>query len=275
MRAAKDERKSFPAIGLNTGKWLLTRKRRIYAQSNLTIVCPSRWLQGLACESPLLQGKDIRWIPNGIDTGFFRPSVDKGAAKRALGIGPERKVVLLTAEKLLKSDYKGGADLLKVLKLLDTEQAAGVTLLTLGHDALPHTYSWLQTRSIGYMKEQTQILAALQASDVYIHTSRADNLPNTLIEAISCGLPCVAFDIGGCGEIVRQGENGFLIPPFHHQKFAEQTAYLLHREAEHRQFSEKAREIAVSDFDVTLMADRYFQLFSTLLGSRQRRGTLS
>jgi glycosyltransferase involved in cell wall biosynthesis len=213
----------------------------------------------------LLAGKDIRWIPNGIDTSYFRPPLEKEEIKRQLGLDPAAKVVLLSAEKLLKSDYKGGGDLLRILKLLDREEGKGVTLLTLGHDPLPEAYSWLKCRSLGYIRGEAQILQALQASDLYIHTSRADNLPNTLIEAISCGLPCVAFDIGGCGEIVRNGENGFLVPPFLHEEFAASIRHLLHDDSQYTEFSMNARTIATEDFDVRLMAERYFALFSSLI----------
>jgi glycosyltransferase involved in cell wall biosynthesis len=265
LRGGKGERRHFPAIGLETGHLLLKRKQKIYAGSRLTVVCPSRWLQRLAQQSPVFAGKLIKWIPNGIDTAFFCPPENKSAAKTALGIAPDRKVLLLSAEKLLKSDYKGGRDLLEILKLLDHAASGEITLLTLGHDPLPASYTHLQVKSMGYISEERQILQALQASDVYLHTARADNLPNTLIEAISCGVPCIAFDVGGCGEIVRDGENGCLIAPFDHALFADRVQYLIRNTQVHEQFSGNASRIARENFDLQMMSRRYFELFKALL----------
>ena len=70
MRSGKKEKKNFPKMWIDTGKWLLQQKKKIYSQSNLTIVTPSRWLYNLAIQSPVFEGKQILHIPNGIDTNI-------------------------------------------------------------------------------------------------------------------------------------------------------------------------------------------------------------
>jgi glycosyltransferase involved in cell wall biosynthesis len=264
MQGGKEEKKYFPTMGINTGKWLLKRKKKIYTASRLTVVCPSRWMERLARQSPVFEGKEMVCIPNGIDTAFFRPPEDKNKIRKELGISPEQKVLLLSAEKLLQSDYKGGKDLLEVLRLLDRPASDGITLLTLGRDSLPASYRYLQVRSMGYITDEAQIRQALQASDLFLHTARADNLPNTLIEAIACGVPCVAFDIGGCGDIVKDKENGCLIEPFDHSLFADSVWSLVSNPEKCQLFSRNARRLAEHNFDVRLMAERYMTLFKSL-----------
>ena len=73
LKSGAHERRSFPSVGLNTGSWLLQRKKNIYAGSNLTVVAPSKWLYALASEAPVFAGKRIVRIPNGLDTKIFQP----------------------------------------------------------------------------------------------------------------------------------------------------------------------------------------------------------
>lgn len=264
MRGGKKEHKHFPPTGFNNGKWLLERKQHIYKNSHLTIVCPSEWLQKLALQSPVLAGKKIWHIPNGVDTSLFCPAENKDQIKQELGISPKQKVLLFTAEKLMQSEQKGGTALLEILKKLDQEIAVPVTLLTLGHGNLPPSFGQLKVRPLGYVSEKKQIIKALQASDLFLFPTKADNLPNTLIEAIACGLPCITYDIGGCGEIIKDEVNGFLVPPFQVNPFVEAIKRLLEDQNKLAAFSEAARKYAVENFEVSKMARRYFEVFKEL-----------
>lgn len=265
MQGGAKEHKHFPQTGFNNGKWLLQRKKDIYTKSRLTIVSPSEWLQKLALQSPVLKGKKILHIPNGIDTSLFCPAENKVQIKQEFGISPEQKVLLFTAEKLMQSEQKGGAALLEILKKLDQEMAMPVTLLTLGQGNLPLTFEQLKVKPLGYVSDQKQIIKALQASDLFLFPTKADNLPNTLIEAIACGLPCITYDVGGCGEIIKNGENGFLVPPFEVNPFVEAIKGLLEDQNKFVTFSDVARKYAVENFEVSEMARRYFEVFGGLL----------
>lgn len=264
MRSGKQERKQFPTIGLNTGNWLLKRKKKIYSKSNLSVVCPSQWLQQLAQQSPAFQGKEILHIPNGIDTKRFCPPLDKNKCKQELGISPEQQVLLLSAEKLTQSERKGGTELLEILKSLDRETTSPVTLLTLGHGTLPVTFQHLRIKAMGYISELKQIIQALQASDLFLFPSKADNLPNTLVEAIACGVPCITYDVGGCREIVKNELSGLIVPAGQPELFLHAILRLLDHPDMLASMRITARKQAVENFDVQLMAERYFALFKAL-----------
>jgi hypothetical protein len=91
--------KIYPAIGFNTGQWLLKRKKKIYQRSRLTIVCPSKWLFNLAEQSPVFQGKRVQHINNGVDLNVFRPH-DKTTARARLGVPDADRVIMFSAEHL-------------------------------------------------------------------------------------------------------------------------------------------------------------------------------
>lgn len=264
LRRGPQEHHAFPSIGLPTGNWLLKRKRRIYRASNLTVVTPSRWLYDLARQSPLLEQKRLVQIYNGIDLEKYRPG-DRAAAKESLGIDPARKVVSFSAEKLMDSEHKGGKTLLDVLRVLDeTEQ--NLTLLTMGGGHLPDIFGSLKVVEMGYLTDENQYIRCLQASDVYMHPARADTLPNTLIEATGCATPCVVFDVGGCPEIIRDQEDGYVVPAFDYRAFGESVRLLLHNDAHRVVLGSQARAHAEKTFDIRVMAARYGELFRNLAG---------
>jgi len=263
LQPGRGEHHSYPSIGLPTGKRLLKRKMRLYKNSNLTIVTPSQWLYDLARQSPLLEHKRLVQIYNGIDLEKYCPG-DTASAKRSLGIDPEMKVISFSAEKLMASEHKGGNILLNVLRALD-EGAVPVCLLTIGGGHLPDIFQSLKILEMGYVTDEEKYIRCLQASDVYMHPAKADTLPNTLIEAIACGTPCVVFEVGGCPEIILDQENGYVVPTFDYTLFAERVRQLLHNDTHRSILSRQARMRAEKEFDIRIMAARYEELFRSLL----------
>jgi glycosyltransferase involved in cell wall biosynthesis len=57
------------------------------------------------------------------------------------------------------------------------------------------------------------------AADVFLAPSLEDNLPNTVLEALTCGTPCVAFNIGGMPDLIQHQKNGYLAEPFNVDDF--------------------------------------------------------
>lgn len=264
LKSGKGERKQFPSIGLPTGSLLLKRKKHIYENSRLTLACPSRWMQELAGQSPAFSGKQIVHIPNGTDLTCFCPAKDKNQVKQTLGIRQEQKVLLLFSEKIFGDERKGGRSFLPVLKKLDTPENEHVVLLTIGGGTLPLDLQYLKLQALGFLSKAHQIITALQAADLFIFPTREDNLPNTLIEAISCGLPCVTYDVGGCGEIIKDGFNGLLVSAGDPESFVNAITQLLHQPEKMGDMQINARKYAEAHFDVQLMADRYYTLFKSL-----------
>ncbi len=110
----------YPALSRDTTAALWRWKDEVYKRSRLTIVAPSRWIEGLAPESPLLSRFPVRRIPNGIDLDRFRP-VDR-ARRRGGGWScrEEGPVVLFSAPDV-SDRRKGGAVLNEALEHLHDE----------------------------------------------------------------------------------------------------------------------------------------------------------
>jgi len=257
------DRKIYPAIGIDTGKWLLRRKRHIYQQTNITIVTPSRWLYRLAKQTPVFKGKEILQIYNGFDLELFKPK-NKGACRAELGIPANTKVLMFSADRLKKNPFKGGQDLIRILCSIDKQAREDMHLLITGQENPPRLplFQKLFVRHLGYIKTEELMSSCYSASDLLLYPTRADNLPNILIEAISCGTPCVTFDIGGCGEIIQNRVNGFVVTPFDIDKFASLTVDTLGSNEALKTMSQNARKIAEEKFTLEKMCHNYYRLFS-------------
>lgn len=266
LQAGSNEKKYFPQIGINTGSWLLKSKKQIYENSNLTIVCPSRWLYGLAKQSPVFSNNPIHSIANGIDLELFKPH-EKDKVRNELNIPIDAKVISFVAEKIYQSQFKGGKNLISILKGINENANEKIHVIMIGQGSHLELLNLtnLVIHSTGYVNSDELISKYLSSSDIFIFPTLADNLPNTLIEACACGVPCVTFDIGGCGEIVENDFNGLLIKPFDIEKFVEKTLYLLENSERQKVFSHNCLLKVTNEYSIQKMSERYHELFQKIL----------
>lgn len=251
----------YPSIGRNTGAWLLRQKKNIYGKSDLTIVTPSTWLMKLAQQSPVFEGKEIILINNGVDMNRFSPA-QRDTYRKRLNINDQEKVVMFSSEKLGDGLWKGGNDLVEVLKIIDAGTRENLHLLMIGEGTPENLgrFTKLIPHFTGYIHDESAMAGYLAASDVFLYPTRADNLPNVLVEAIACGTPCVTFDVGGCSEIVRHGHNGYVVQPSDFPAMANRALQLLN-DPKPQIMRRNVRAIAEEMFSSKEMGLRYFKLF--------------
>ena len=256
-----------PRIGINTGAYLLKQKKRIYRHSNITVVTPSLWLKKLAEQSPVFEGKNICHIYNGVDMDIFRPK-DKETIKQKLNLARNQKTIMFSSHFLSKDNpWKGGNDLIEILRKINQSAAQKINFLVLGEGVLSELnhFTNFDIHYKGYLKNEEEVCNCLNATDLFIYPTRADNLPNTLIESIACGTPCVTFDIGGNKEIIEHNYNGIIIEPFDMDAFARNTLSLLENHAQLSQFSLNCVSLAKQKFQLTVMINSYHSLFQKII----------
>lgn len=242
-------------------------KRRVLAQSALAYATPSRWLMDMLERSGVLEGAlDARVIPNGIDTRLFAPG-DRAAARGALGIAPDTLVLATSGRDLLANPYKG-FDLLE--SALATLAAAGVraTLLAIGSDAPVRTIGGIEVRPVPFVHDPRALAELYRASDVYVHPARAEVLGLTIVEALACGVPAVASRVGGIPEVVRDGENGLLVPAEDPAALASALGTLLGDEGLRQRLGTHAATDAAARFSLDAQADAYLGLYTDLVTAR-------
>jgi glycosyltransferase involved in cell wall biosynthesis len=118
---------------------------------------------------------------------------------------------------------------------------------------------------MGFLRDDISISLVYAAADVFVAPSRQDNLPNTVMEALACGTPCVAFDIGGMPDMIDHHQNGCLAQPFDTEDLMHGIQWVLESDNRRQQLSQKARQKAVREFDQDLQARRYLDLYEDIL----------
>ena len=261
MRVGPNENKVYPAIGLNTGNWLLKEKKRIYENSRLRVIAPSSWMYENAKQSPVFKGKKVDLIHHGIDLKLFNP-LDKGKIRDEFNIPINQKVLLYSAEKLSNNQFKGGADFQDILLKLDRMLTEKVTLIVIGKGGLQNiNLQNIEIKNTGYIFDKKKLISYYSAADVFVYPTKADSFGLVLLESIACGTPCITYKIGGCSDIIKDNISGVLIEPFNTTQFAEQIRALLMNSDLLNSLKKSCRSYAKSKFSLESMAAKYYKIF--------------
>lgn len=187
------------------------RKRNILNGENIFFVACSRWLAGEAKSSALLKGQKITNIPNPIDSRIFN-SRNKNEARERLGL-PKDKILLLFAAQRVTNAYKGMDYLIKACQLLtdNSTLSSQLEMVIVGNCAEEITASLpFPSHSLGYITDAHMMSTVYNAVDLFVLPSLSENLPNTIMEAMACGVPSVGFDVGGIPEMIDHKKNGYV-----------------------------------------------------------------
>ena len=240
------------------------RKKTIYRDAPLSIVTCSTWLESAARKSSLLKDHPVISIPNPIDIDLYAP-FPRAEARKRLKLPIDKKILLFGAANI--SDPRKGMHLLMhaLKKLANGKNAKDIELVIFGK--MP---SGIDTRLpfpshlMNFVDDPNTLVDLYNAADVFVLPSLEDNLPNTVMEALSCGTPVAAFRIGGVPEMVSHLRCGFLAPEADATGLAEGIEYLLYKiDADEYRFL--AREKVLHNFTPELIANRYIELYSSLL----------
>lgn len=221
-------------------RYLLERKRLIYKIIRPTFIAPSRWISQAARTSRIGVGCAVSVIPNPLDRRIFAPG-DRSAARRALGL-PEQATVIAFAAMSGGAEPRKGFDLLQAA-VADLKSRVGprpLCLLVIGgpsQDDAP-----VSITGTGHLDSEDAMARALNAADVLVAPSRQDNLPNIVAEALACGVPAVAFDVGGLPDLIEHERNGYLARPFDTSDLAHGIAWVLQDPERHAALRAAARE---------------------------------
>lgn len=246
------------------------KKHQLWQQLNLTIVTPSRWLADCVRRSTLLNHYPIEVIANGVDLQLYRP-IAKDIARSLLGL-PQDKQLILTGAVQVSYDRRKGLHLLQpaLQKLALSEASDRYELVIFGNSqpANPPNFG-LKTHYLGAFQDDLSLAIVYSAADVFVAPSLQDNLPNTVVEALACGVPCVAFDIGGMPDLITPEITGYLAQPEDSSDLAQGIAWILADRERHTKLAIAARAKAEQDLCQTHQTRQYLELFQRVMLSRK------
>lgn len=250
-------------------KYLLKKKYKIYKKKNIVYVTPSKWLKQCTKESFLLKHNNINVIQNGVDLKIFK-KLEKTFCRKVLDLDLSKKYILFGAMNATSGKRKGYDLLIDTLKILKKDfclKNNNIVLLVFGANKPQYEENLgFEINYLGQINDDITLSLIYNSADVFVAPSREDNLPNTIVEAISCGLPCVAFNIGGMPDLIKHKKNGYLAEPFDVEDLAKGINFVLEDEKRWNILSENALDKAKKDYDINIVSDKYIDLYKKILG---------
>ena len=251
---------------LNRHVW--HRKQKAWTRP-MTVICPSRWMADCARESALLSNWPVHHLPNALDLERWKP-FPKAAARQFLNL-PEDKRIILFGAISGERDPRKGAELLRAALQSMKEFGADVHLVVFGQSKPEHPVPFAYPVTyLGRLQDEFSMILAYNAADLLAVPSRQDNLPQTAVEAQACGIPVVAFDVGGLPDIVEHQRTGYLARPFDTVEMAGNIMQLLSDEENLLRMSQRARSIALEKFAAPVVAKAHVELYRQVLAEKPR-----
>jgi glycosyltransferase involved in cell wall biosynthesis len=249
-------------------------KKRIFSNAGgrLQFVTPSAWLKNQADKSGIVKEligiggavamPEIKVIPNPIDTDYFKPH-GLNSVKGPMNY----PFVLMFAAANLGNPAKGFAEFRSVCNGLVDLGFANIEALLVGENRLPNGELGLKcaVKELGFISDAKQMRDAYWQADVYVTTSHEENLPTTIMESLSCGVPVAAFAVGGIPEMISQGGNhqtGWLSEKMDVESLIQGIASYIEMEPSKRiKLQEASRSAAIANYGSVSIAQRYLEVY--------------
>lgn len=236
---------------------LLNKKQSIYQNRDITFVACSHWLERLARNSVATSTNKVTSIANPIDTSIYAPQPTE-EARQVLGLPTDKKLVLFAAMK--SSDKRKGMDYLVEASRLLSDYYDDMAFVVAGAEAEEVTKQLsLPSIAVGYLPPERMPLL-YNAVDMFVTPSLQENLPNTIMEAMACGTPCVGFEIGGIPEMIVHHTNGYIA----HYQDADDLARGIRWiafEADYEALSTHARTKVLMNYAEDIIAKKYMTIY--------------
>tara|TARA_X000000950_G_scaffold287606_1_gene400657 strand:- start:2638 stop:3792 length:1155 start_codon:yes stop_codon:yes gene_type:complete len=186
-----------------TLSYLVNKKKNNLNIKKINIICPSNWIKKIALNNKILNVDKIKIIRNPIDTNFWKPLNTKKL---------KIKTILFGSVGVSSDKRKGLQNFLTTLNQI-CENIPKFQLLVFGGGIFDYKKFNFNIVNLGYLNKQ-ELRKYYNMANVYVVTSTQDNLPNTAIEAMSCGTPVITDKNNGLNEIINNKQNGYIMDKF-------------------------------------------------------------
>lgn len=249
---------AYPPMLWDNTDYMWHKKNDIYSKLlNTTIISPSIWLSKIIDKS---MAKHIphQTIHNGVDTNIFT-NKDKDKMRKRLHLPLGKRIVIFTAQGGQNDPRKGWEYVDMLMKQHNTNEQLHFVCIGSGNKISQTNNLTL----IPFVADKEKLSEYYNAADVLLFTSLAENCPLVVLEAMSCGLPVVSFEVGGVPELVKHMQNGY-IAKFKDQKdLARGLNWVLTlSKKRYAQLSQTNRLRVRNSFSIKKMVDQYEKVYN-------------
>jgi glycosyltransferase involved in cell wall biosynthesis len=120
-------------------------------------------------------------------------------------------------------------------------------------------------KMIDFLDDEAALSYVYSAADLFVIPSLQDNLPNTTIEALACGIPTIGSNVGGIPEVIRDGRTGLLVPPSDPTALRQAIVSLLAKPERRVSMAEQSRRLALQEYSLDVQTQSYQSLYQELI----------
>lgn len=249
----------YPTTIWNNDRYLTRRKSELYQDLDVNLVSPSHWLIN-KLEKSCLASKPIFHIPNGVDVDKFQMgSRDELRKKHNFSQNP---LVIFIGADAENNIYKGFEDFLWLAssdKNLETQYVCLGSKKSGFRGGIRH----LQASS-----DKTYIAEILSCADVLISTSKYENFPLVLLEAMACGVSVLTYDVGGSAESIVDAPNCLSVESGNRMLLAKVLRKVIERtHLGGNLLRKEIREFVKARYSIDIMLDAYIDVYRQLISN--------
>jgi glycosyltransferase involved in cell wall biosynthesis len=213
----------------------------------------------------IVPGRLLTVIANGVDTDRMRnlPPEGRAALRGGMSVGDQEFVWLAVGRFEVAKDYP---NMLRAFADVRAREPQAV-LVIVGQGSLQAETEALTAElglreAVRFLGARDDVPAVMSAADGYVMSSAWEGMPMVLLEAAAAGLPIIATAVGGNGEVVRDGESGFLVPARDSEVLrAGMLRLMALPEEQRRAMGERGREHVRANYGLQRVAERWERVY--------------
>lgn len=244
-------------------------KQKAYDKLPFHIISPSNWMANAVKKSKLLSNHPITVIPNTLNIQTFKPTA-KQVARQILRLDATKFVLMSGFMPSRKDLHKGTSYLVEAIELFVQQYATDaqeIELILFGnHNRQDIPDFKVKTTFLGIVSDDNKLALCYSAADVFLAPSLDDNLPNTVMESLSCGTPVVAFTTGGIPDMVSHQQNGYLATYKSSPSLAEGINWV-YKHPQRETVNTQARQTVEKYFSPETIANKHISLYQTVINN--------
>jgi glycosyltransferase involved in cell wall biosynthesis len=267
--AYKTECKNCPMLSNPSGNDISNKifniKRNYFSNHTLNIVTCSQWLSNEAKSAALTADANIQSIPNPINTDLFSPK-EKHFLRNKYNIESDKFIVLFGAANI-NDKRKGINFLIDALNYLAIEESVcdNIQIIIFGKNKqLDISLFPFKVYNMGLISTYEKIVDLYSMSDLFVLPSLEDNLPNTVMESLSCGTPVVGFNIGGVAEMIDDNINGAIALEISAESLAKAILRVI-KNPKIKTLGIEARDKVKRSYNNSLIAEKYTTFYEEII----------
>ena len=232
----------------NLSKSLTKFKLNKIKKKKINFIFPSKWIYNQLNQSFDLSREKTEIIRNPIDTNFWKPSKKQN----------NQNIILFGAVDIHKDNRKGFKKFVNSINKI-YKDLIEYKIYFFGSNENFNTILNIPSKNFGYL-QNLQLRNLYRKSSCYVVYSEKDNLPNTAIEALSCGVPVITVKNNGLKEIIKHKSNGYILKNFTSAELKRGLIWLS-RNKKKKNFQQKIHNLIKKKFSYSVISKKYLKFY--------------